>query len=80
MEPKVREILEGKRLGGFKFVKIHFGKIPPRIVGVKVYETPRADEIVMDVDAEYYGDIEMEIGLMKVIRLFIRRRSAMFHT
>ncbi len=68
VEPEVRGILEQKKLGGFKFAKIHFGKVPPRILGVKVYETPRKDEIIMDLDVEYYGDIEIGICLMKVIK------------
>lgn len=62
----VRKTLEGYKLWGFKFQEIDFGRIPPRINGIKVYKTSSDDEIVMDIDVGYRGDILIEIGLLKV--------------
>ena len=31
-----------------------------------MYNTPNRDEIIMDVDVEYYGDVEVAISLLKV--------------
>ena len=33
---KVREVLDAKGLGGFRFRQIHFGKIAPKVVAIKV--------------------------------------------
>ena len=63
---QVREILDAKGLGGFRFRQIHFGKIAPKISAIKVYDTPRRDEIMMDMDVEYFGDLDVGISLMKV--------------
>ena len=64
---QVREILDAKGLGGFRFRQIHFGKIAPKISAIKVYDTPRPDEIMMDMDVEYFGDLDVGISLMKVL-------------
>ena len=32
-----------------------------------MYDTPRPDEIMMDMDVEYFGDLDVGISLMKVI-------------
>ena len=63
---QVREILDAKGLGGFRFRQIHFGKIAPKVGAIKVYDTPRPDEIMMDMDVEYFGDLDVGISLMKV--------------
>ena len=31
-----------------------------------MYDTPRADEIMMDLEVEYFGDLDVGISLMKV--------------
>ena len=31
-----------------------------------MYDTPRSDEIMMDLDVEYFGDLDVGISLMKV--------------
>ncbi len=55
------------KLWGFKFRSIAFGRVPPRVTGVKVYRTPASrDEIVIDVDVEYFGDADIAIALMRV--------------
>ena len=64
---QVREILDAKGLGGFRFRQIHFGKIAPKISAIKVYDTPRPDEIMLDMDVEYFGDLDVGISLMKVL-------------
>ena len=35
-----------------------------------MYDTPRPDEIMMDLDVEYFGDLDVGISLMKVLFLF----------
>ena len=66
---QVREILDAKGLGGFRFRQIHFGKIAPKVGAIKVYDTPRPDEIMMDMDVEYFGDLDVGISLMKVLTI-----------
>ena len=68
---QVREILDAKGLGGFRFRQIHFGKIAPKVGAIKVYDTPRPDEIMMDMDVEYFGDLDVGISLMKVLTIFL---------
>ncbi|TRY78388.1 hypothetical protein TCAL_07186 [Tigriopus californicus] len=67
VEPVAREALEKYRLWGFKFRQIQFGRMPPRITGVKVYNTNNREEVIMDLDVEYFGDADISISLMRII-------------
>uniref|UniRef100_A0A0K2U1W8 Uncharacterized protein n=1 Tax=Lepeophtheirus salmonis TaxID=72036 RepID=A0A0K2U1W8_LEPSM len=66
VEPLAREALEQYKLWDFKFQQIDFGKIPPRICGVKVHGEPGSSEIIIDVDFEYNGDIDVSISVLKI--------------
>lgn len=67
VEPVAREALEKYKLWGFKFRQIQFGRMPPRITGVKVYNTSNREEVIMDLDVEYFGDADIAISLMRVV-------------
>ena len=68
VEPLARVTLESYKLWGFRFQQIHFGRVPPRITGVKVFDTSSStkNEVILDVDFEYYGDADIGISLMKI--------------
>ncbi|KAF2883924.1 hypothetical protein ILUMI_22241 [Ignelater luminosus] len=64
VQPKLQKKLQKYKLNGFKFEKIILGSIPPRIGGVKVYETNVSrNEIVLDLDLFYAGDCNLSFSL-----------------
>ena len=62
VEPAVEEALKGFKLSPFKFERdrVFLGQVPPRITGIKVYDTNVSrKEIIMDVDIVYASDLEI---------------------
>ena len=51
VEPRVRQVLSAKGFGGFKFNKIYFGKIAPKITAIKVKHdlNSKQSEMVKDI-------------------------------
>ena len=53
VEPQVRQVLDAKGLGGFKFNKIYFGKIAPKITAIEVKHDPNSKQSeIMQKDVE----------------------------
>ncbi|XP_070496220.1 extended synaptotagmin-2-like [Chironomus tepperi] len=52
-------------LRNFTIKKVDFGKISPRITGIKVYSQNQlfVDEIILDVNLCYFGDLEISFSL-----------------
>ncbi|KAF5307728.1 hypothetical protein FQR65_LT06599 [Abscondita terminalis] len=64
LQPKFQKKLQKFKLTGFKFEKMILGSIPPRVGGVKVYETNIArHEIVLDLDLFYAGDCDLSFTI-----------------
>ena len=62
VEPAVESALKGFKLSPFKFERdrVFLGQVPPRITGMKVYDTNVSrKEIIMDVDIVFASDLEV---------------------
>ncbi|KAL3315239.1 Extended synaptotagmin-1, partial [Cichlidogyrus casuarinus] len=68
VQPSVENSLPAA-LKPFSFTKIDLGDTPPRIGGVKVYESEsiKRNEIVMDVDLLLYSDARIRVQCGKVV-------------
>ncbi|KAK4880110.1 hypothetical protein RN001_008256 [Aquatica leii] len=64
IQPKMQKKLQKFKLTGFRFEKMILGSIPPRVGGVKVYETNVSrNEIILDLDIFYAGDCNLSFTL-----------------
>ena len=62
VEPAVEGALKAYKLTPFKFERerVFLGQVPPRITGVKVYDTNTSrKEIIMDLDIVFASDLEI---------------------
>jgi len=62
VEPAVESALKAYKLTPFKFEKdrVFLGQVPPRITGIKVYDTNTSrKEIIMDLDIVFASDMEI---------------------
>ncbi|XP_071104075.1 extended synaptotagmin-1-like [Haliotis cracherodii] len=59
VEPKVKEAV----MSSFTFSKVDMGTKPLRVDGVRVYNI-RQGEIYMDLDLNYDGDADIDVGLL----------------
>jgi len=62
VEPAVESALKGFKLSPFKFDRdrVFLGQVPPRITGIKVYDTNTSrKEIILDVDLVFASDLEI---------------------
>lgn len=77
LEPKIR-----KKHQSFRFEEIDFGRTPPKIDGVKVYDrTATRDSVLIDFDVFYDGDCVInfsfsgaQIGRLKDFQLSVEMR------
>ena len=62
VEPAVESALKAYKLNPFKFDRdrVFLGQVPPRITGIKVYDTNVSrKEIILDVDLVFASDLEV---------------------
>ena len=62
VEPAVESALRAYKLSPFKFdrERVFLGQVPPRITGIKVYDTNTSrKEIIMDLDIVFASDLEI---------------------
>ena len=62
VEPAVESALKAYKLNPFKFDRdrVFLGQVPPRITGIKVYDTNVSrKEIILDVDIVFASDLEV---------------------
>eukprot|EP00090_Calanus_glacialis_P017269 TRINITY_DN26933_c0_g1_i7.p1 TRINITY_DN26933_c0_g1~~TRINITY_DN26933_c0_g1_i7.p1 ORF type:complete len:1127 (+),score=330.64 TRINITY_DN26933_c0_g1_i7:171-3551(+) len=62
VEPAVESALKAYKLTPFKFERerVFLGQVPPRITGIKVYDTNTSrKEIIMDLDIVFASDLEI---------------------
>ena len=62
VEPAVESALKAYKLSPFKFERerVFLGQVPPRITGIKVYDTNTSrKEIIMDLDIVFASDLEI---------------------
>jgi len=62
VEPAVESALRAYKLTPFKFdrERVFLGQVPPRITGIKVYDTNTSrKEIIMDLDIVFASDLEI---------------------
>ena len=76
VEPVINQN-SGSVMKAIKFDKLVFGKIPPKIVGIKVHEQQKLfdDEIIMDVDVEFNSNCDIKFIVMKNIPVEISKIS-----
>jgi len=66
VEPAVEKALKGYKLSPFKFERerVFLGQVPPRITGIKVYDTNVSrKEIIMDMDIVFASDLEIQFKI-----------------
>ena len=70
VEPAVESALKAYKLSPFKFERerVFLGQVPPRITGIKVYDTNTSrKEIIMDLDMVFASDLEIEFKIKGII-------------
>ena len=53
----------------FRFEKMDFGSIPPKVMNVTTHKNPEGQEaksITVDFDFEYLGDCDLQVSLMGI--------------
>ena len=77
-DPVLRERLSGYHIRSLTFPDFSLGRIPPKIEGVKVHKSVHRDEIIVDVNLQYAGDlcINMEVVLDSYIRFVPPARAS----
>ncbi|KAG8034618.1 hypothetical protein G9C98_007694 [Cotesia typhae] len=64
IQPAIVQSLSEYKMTGFQFGRLVLGRIPPKVYGIKVYETNTSrNEIVLDCDILYAGDCDISFSL-----------------
>ena len=69
VEPAVESALKAYKLTPFKFERkrVFLGQVPPRITGIKVYDTNTSrKEIIMDLDIVFASDLEIVFKVKRI--------------
>lgn len=53
--------LQGYHIGCLKFPQGSLGNVPPRLGGIKFHPLCHRDEIILDLDVEYAGDLQITL-------------------
>ncbi|XP_052609625.1 extended synaptotagmin-1 [Peromyscus californicus insignis] len=49
----------------FTFTRVELGEKPVRIIGVKVHPSQRKDQILLDLNVSYVGDVQIDVEVKK---------------
>ncbi|XP_010643001.1 extended synaptotagmin-1 [Fukomys damarensis] len=49
----------------FTFTRVELGEKPLRIIGVKVHPSQRKDQILLDLNVSYVGDVQIDVEIKK---------------
>ncbi|ERE91719.1 extended synaptotagmin-1-like protein [Cricetulus griseus] len=49
----------------FTFTRVELGEKPARIIGVKVHPSQRKDQILLDLNVSYVGDVQIDVEVKK---------------
>ena len=49
----------------FTFTRVELGEKPLRIIGVKVHPSQRKDQILLDLNVSYVGDVQIDVEVKK---------------
>uniref|UniRef100_A0A8C0CW41 Extended synaptotagmin-1 n=1 Tax=Balaenoptera musculus TaxID=9771 RepID=A0A8C0CW41_BALMU len=49
----------------FTFTRVELGEKPPRIIGVRVHPGQRKDQILLDLNISYVGDVQIDVEVKK---------------
>ncbi len=60
-DPDLRVRLNGYHIKTLRFSHCSLGRIPPRMGGVKVHNISSREEIILDVDMDYAGDLVIHL-------------------
>ncbi|XP_044595358.1 extended synaptotagmin-2 isoform X1 [Cotesia glomerata] len=64
IQPAIVQSLSEYKMTGFQFGRLVLGRIPPKVYGIKVYETNTSrSEIILDCDILYAGDCDISFSL-----------------
>ena len=62
-DPKLVERLAGYHIKSLRFPVCTLGEVPPKLGGVKVHKSVHRDEIILDLNVQYSGDLRIEMAV-----------------
>ncbi|KAL3269794.1 hypothetical protein HHI36_008853 [Cryptolaemus montrouzieri] len=63
LEPELKRNFRAYLPGEFKFDRIHLGFIPPKITGMKTYDSTDKEQIIIDMNILYGGDCDFQFNV-----------------
>ena len=60
-DENLQERLQGYHIKSIRFPRVSLGKIPPKLSGVKVHKSVHRDEIILDLNIQYNGDLLIDM-------------------
>ena len=65
VEPLVQKVFKQSNVPNveFKFTKLDFGDIPPKIENIKTHDKKNENQIILDFDLNYLGNCDLQVSI-----------------